>query len=149
MIEQGSWIFIWFHHAHREENACPSRDIHMRHTTTLLTTMTTTTTTATTQQNLQSVTQGVCYSTIVLGSAAGETEARRLVTAYFLALILCYNRLWHHTVPRELTSENLNTVWKLLSLIDYCGQVLMLQKFSCLFHKSIIYYICKFKYLWG
>jgi hypothetical protein len=55
--------------------------------------MTTTTTTATTQQNLQSVTQGVCYSTIVLGSAAGETEARRLVTAYFLALILCYNRL--------------------------------------------------------
>lgn len=54
----------------------------------------------------------------------------------------------------ELASENFSKGWKLLSLIDYCGQMPILQKFSFSLRKSIIHYICKLNipevkiYLW-
>lgn len=92
-----------------------------------------------------------------LESIAETTGAQRSVSLFVILLLAILAKVWVHTdwlvihkvidygiIPCwELASGNFNKGWKLLSLIDSCGQMPILQKFSFSLHKSIIYYLCK------
>lgn len=80
----------------------------------------------------------------ILGKVWAQTDWLRIRMIVDYGIIPCW----------ELASEKFSKGWKLLSLIDYCGQMPILQKFSFSLHKSIIHHICKLNgsevkiYLW-